>query len=249
MTKKDCFFEKIYNEIKYRSIHKSVYEELSEHIDEAAAAYKNDGYNEESALSKALEDMGSPEDIGKAFNKQYSMPFNHRYGLVIWFGLITCFIYTVLYPILSLINNGKIEMRNSSIATVIILAAVALVNYLVLRRGHFIISGADVRDISVGFLIGASCSLIILFLLSLAGKYGYYIYCSDVKILFFNPATYMGNEIRFCGDELLIWLSFMIIYSYSCKINTKQGFVFAKCLDSIYPYCIDIDENDNIKLD
>ena len=247
MNKKDCFFEALYKEIKYQGIHKDIHEELSRHIDESVQSYMNNGYTEEDALSHTLEDMGKPEHIGKAFNKQYAMPFGSKHGLFLWSAASTCFIYFVLYPFLSKLNEGAANVKYTSFVILMTLTLFTLMNYLILRRGHFKINRKDIKDISAGFIAGAACSLIILFTLSLTGKYGFYPYCSDIKILFFNTVNYMGSEIRFCGDELLIWIFCTVLYLLSCKINTKpHGFTFAKCLDSVYPYPINIDENSKL---
>lgn len=243
MNNKDLYLDKVCKYIKYQSVHKNIREELSEHIEEAVNDYNSKGYAHNKAIELSLKDMGDPKRIGEAFNKQYRMFFNSKYGLIIWSGLATCFIYFILYPVICAVGNG-ISGESKPIIMMLILIAFIVINYLILKRGHLMISGRDVKDITLGFLCGIVFSLGVLFLLSATNKFGYYIYCPSIKILFFNSIYYMGGNHRFCGDELLIWLSSIAVYMLSCKINgNAKGLEAAVKLDSVYPYYINIDKD------
>ena len=243
MNNKDLYFDEVCKYIKYQSIHKNIREELSEHIEEAVNDYKSKGYTYDDATEIALKDMGDPRSIGEAFNKQYRMPFNSKYGLMIWSGIATCFIYFILYPVICAVNNG-ISGEIKPMIIILMLIAFMAINYLILKRGHLMISGKDIKDITLGYLCGIVLSLGALFLLSTTNKFGYYIYCPSIKILFLNSIYYMGSSHRFFGDEFLIWLSNIVIYMISCKINGDvKGLEAVIQSDSVYPYYINIDKN------
>ena len=237
---KEEFLDKAVGCVKYIGVHKYIREELLSHIDDSAKAYEKDGLEREAALNKAVLDMGKPESVGAAFNRAYRMPFNSRYGLGIWSCIAVCVIYFLIYPAAVMLNNGTVPCK----APVPVIAAIcvlfALANYMILRRGHFIPSARDVRDIAIGFLTGAVLSLAVLFGWSLFNEFGYYPYAGGIEILFLRPVHYLGSEIRFFGDEMLILLFCMAIYLVSCKVNTKaKGFEFVVCLgDSVYPHYV-----------
>ncbi len=238
---KDEFLDKVIGAVKYRGVHKYLREELSAHIDEAAECYEREGLDRGSALQKATLDMGDPVSLGATFNKEYRMPFNSRYGLGIWNCISTCVIYFLIYPITVMLNNRDIP----GIAPVPLVAAMfilfALANYMILRRGHLMPSACDVRDIVIGFFCGAVLSLVVLFGWSVFNEFGYYPYADGIEILFLRPVHYLGSEIRFFGDEMLILLFWLAIYLVSCKVNTKaKGFEFVVNLgDSVYPHYVD----------
>ena len=238
---KDEFLDEVVGAVKYRGVHKYIREELSAHIDEAAECYERGGVDRESALQKAALDMGNPEIVGAAFNREYRMPFNSRYGLGIWSCIATCVIYFLIYPITVMLNNRAIP----GVAPVPIIAAMFILftvaNYMILRRGHLMPSARDVRDIAIGFLCGAVLSLVVLFGWSVFNEFGYYPYVDGVEILFLRPVHYLGSDIRSFGDEMLILLFFVAIYLVSCKVNTKaKGFEFVVNLgDSVYPHYVD----------
>jgi cell division protein FtsW (lipid II flippase) len=59
------------SQIRFRSVHKSIVNELSDHIEEQKAHYIREGLDEEAATEKALEQMGDPILVGKQLNKAH----------------------------------------------------------------------------------------------------------------------------------------------------------------------------------
>lgn len=57
--------------IKYRSVHKTIEDELLVHMEEQKNEYIKSGVNEENAEIKAIEQMGDPDIIGKQLNKAH----------------------------------------------------------------------------------------------------------------------------------------------------------------------------------
>jgi hypothetical protein len=103
-------------------------------------------------------------------------------------------------------------------------------------------SFTDISDITIGFLIGAVLSVSILYAISSIGKYGYYPYSDDVKILFFNRIQIYGTEMRTFVNEFMIWCFCALIYISSIKIRSKTNrFSFVTNLDASGVYRVDID--------
>ena len=59
------FLETACSQIRYKSIHKSIINELTDHIEEQKNQYIKEGYNQEEATAKAIEQMGDPVLVGK----------------------------------------------------------------------------------------------------------------------------------------------------------------------------------------
>lgn len=243
MSRTMDFLDSVCGQIKYKPVHSDVKEELLSHIEEATAAYQKDGEKPELALEKALSSMGKEDEIGKAFNKQYRLPFNCRYGLMIWAAVFTATLYFI-YPLLSKMSHGYFVILNSTISILGILLLLAVINCLVLRRSHLKVCFSDIRHITVGFLIGAVFSVGVLFLASAFYRYGYYPYLSSVKILFFNSTTFFGSELRTFGEEFMIWCFCVVIYMFSVKAKSKiRGFSFAKNFDGSGVYYVNANED------
>lgn len=65
------FLQAICNQIRFKSIHKSVINELCDHIEEQKCEYIKQGMKEETATVKALEQMGDPVLVGKQLDKAH----------------------------------------------------------------------------------------------------------------------------------------------------------------------------------
>jgi len=63
------FLEKVCEQIQYRGAHTEIKEELKAHIEDHAQSLIDCGWDNRSAISKAIESMGDPIQIGKALNK------------------------------------------------------------------------------------------------------------------------------------------------------------------------------------
>lgn len=226
MKKKDIFIERVCGNVKYRSVRSK--------IEGVLLAQKEDFFSETADnADKLIEDI----------NKYHHMPFNCKYGLIIWAAIATAFIY-VIYPVLHKISNGSFNIPYNSLLLIGIILFMGLANYLILRKGHFIFSFTDILDITMGFLMGAILSVSILYVISPIEKYGYYPYSDDVKIPLFNSVRFFGTEMRTFGNEFMIWFFCILIYISSIKIKSKENrFSFVTNLDASGVYRIDIDDN------
>lgn len=65
------FYDSICSHIRYKGVHKRIIQELEDHIQQQKLEYTRQGMDEETALQKAIEQMGDPEEIGSRFDKTY----------------------------------------------------------------------------------------------------------------------------------------------------------------------------------
>jgi cell division protein FtsW (lipid II flippase) len=65
------FLDTACNQIRYKSIHKSIIDELTDHIEEQKIQYIKKGYSQEEATAKAIEQMGDPVLVGKELDKAH----------------------------------------------------------------------------------------------------------------------------------------------------------------------------------
>ena len=175
---------------------------------------------------------------GNLFNHRHHMLFNCKYGLGIWAAITTGIIYFI-YPILCKINESYGGLIIIGMALLF-----GILNYFILRRGHFKFSFIDVMDISIGFLAGAILSVSILFFASSFNKYGFYPYFDTVKILFFNSIKFYGGELHTFGDEFLIWCFCVVVYILSIKlVNKDKRSSFVQDFDGSGIYRVDINDS------
>jgi cell division protein FtsW (lipid II flippase) len=65
------FLETICQQIRYKGIHMKITKELSDHIDDQKNEYIKQGFDEEAATLKAVEQMGDPVLVGKQLDKAH----------------------------------------------------------------------------------------------------------------------------------------------------------------------------------
>ena len=65
------FLQVICSQIRYKSVHKSIVNELSDHIEEQKQEYIRQGFCEETAEVKAIEQMGDPVIVGKQLDNTH----------------------------------------------------------------------------------------------------------------------------------------------------------------------------------
>jgi cell division protein FtsW (lipid II flippase) len=65
------FLQLVCNEIKCKSVHKNVARELENHIEDQKTEYVNKGLDQETALKKAIKEMGNPVSVGKELDKTH----------------------------------------------------------------------------------------------------------------------------------------------------------------------------------
>lgn len=69
--KVDEFLNEVCNQVRYKKAHRHIKEELKSHIEDRTSDYMEQGYDEEKAVSKAIDNMGDAKELGKKLNKQH----------------------------------------------------------------------------------------------------------------------------------------------------------------------------------
>ena len=199
------FLDKVCSQVKYRSIHNEVRNELSEHILEIE---ENEGLTTEQAVAV----MGDPTEIGKSINANYRMPFNSRYVLHIWAGIITAVI-CLAYPYLQTLSKTNIGFG----MMLIIVAAYSALCGLAIRRTNARITIRDIWSAAAGCTIGAILTLSVIYSLSLMLEERVYPYFQSVYI----PFGVNLDALTFLV-VMVIWSAF--VYWCSCKLIIRQKF-------------------------
>lgn len=216
------FLDKICASVKYRTMHSEIREEFKNHIDEAVFEFEKFSRGHEAAVNMSLSKLGNATEIGEELNRQYRMPFDNKFGIAIWSGIVTLIVYTA-YPLIYKIQNRTINLRGYETAAVIMLIALfGLVNFLYLRRGRLKISLRDWLHIMIGFLSGWLISMVLLLSTSCISKYGYYLYCTDVKIPFAPLyVPFLPKDRLVFGVEFFCWWFCFMVYMIAVKSRRK----------------------------
>lgn len=135
---------------------------------------------------------------------------------------MTLIVYTA-YPLIYKIQNRTINLRGYEAATVIMLIVLlGLVNFFYLRRGRLKISVRDWLHIMIGFLSGWVISMVLLLSTSCISKYGYYLYCTDVKIPFAPLyVPFLPKDHLVFGVEFFCWWFCFMVYMIAVKSRRK----------------------------
>lgn len=93
IDERDEFIEKVKRQIKFKPAASDICKELSEHIEDKAEEYCDDGLSKDKAVRIAVMDMGSPEELGNEFNKVYRLQMPYKLlgilGFIIIFSALT----------------------------------------------------------------------------------------------------------------------------------------------------------------
>ena len=65
----DKFLKQVMSYIRSKEARAYVHEELKQHMEHSKWAWQKKGYSAEDAEQKAIEEMGSPSQIGKSMDK------------------------------------------------------------------------------------------------------------------------------------------------------------------------------------
>lgn len=97
---KEHFLGEILQHIKSKEAKEVVYKELSYHLKMSKSELVAKGVNENEAEEKAIQQMGSPEELGTRFNKLYRPVFDWKL-----FGLFLIIIFMGILPIINVQEN------------------------------------------------------------------------------------------------------------------------------------------------
>jgi len=145
------YLETACKQIHYKSIHKSIYHELKDHIEEQRNQYTKEGFTEEDATTKAIEEMGDPVLVGKELDK------THR-PKTEWSILSLVAILVLTGGALQFLISGVTQHGSSSFLRFLIYAPIGLLaftfvyflDYTVIARysklAYFILFGITIAD-------------------------------------------------------------------------------------------------------
>lgn len=223
------FIESMCDEIRYKPIHQELRAEIKAHIEEMAEEYMAFGYDYDTSMNIAASHMGNAKEIGEMMNKEYRMPFNSRFGLMLWAIIMTAAVY-LCYPVIFRLYHGTIRIGHYN--TIIIIAILLLfifANVRYLRRGRMIITVRDMLQISAGFITGWIFSMLVLLIpAKIIGIGSRYFYMPMVKIpIAFPYAPLLPKQYEIFGVEAFTWWFCLIAYMFSVKSRKKiKPFIF-----------------------
>ena len=197
------FLEKVCAQVKYRSIHSEIRNELSEHVLEIEE-------NENLTTEQAIAVMGDPTEIGKSINANYRMPFNSRCGLYIWSAIITAVI-CLAYPYLKALSQTNIGFG----IMLIIIAAYSVLCGFAIHRSNTRISLRDISNVAIGSIAGTILTLAVVYAFSFLFKQRVYPYSQNVYI----PFGINLNALTFL-TVLVLWSA--LVYWCSCKLVIRK---------------------------
>ncbi|WP_160031683.1 FtsW/RodA/SpoVE family cell cycle protein [Paenibacillus sp. An7] len=77
------FLDQVCRHIKVKKMHPEIREELTNHIEDRIEEFQQLGSSKETAIHKAIEEMGSPDVIGKSMNETHKPVLNWRIALLL----------------------------------------------------------------------------------------------------------------------------------------------------------------------
>lgn len=77
------FLDQVCRHIKVKKMHTEIREELTNHIEDRIEEFQQRGSSKETATHKAIEEMGSPDVIGKSMNETHKPVLNWRIALLL----------------------------------------------------------------------------------------------------------------------------------------------------------------------
>lgn len=93
------FIQTICDKIKYKPVRAEIKNELYEHIIEEKESYIKEGLTESEAEEKAIQNIGTPEEVSRGFNKIYKRKLDIK--------LLIIFVALIALNILLIVTNGK----------------------------------------------------------------------------------------------------------------------------------------------
>lgn len=114
------FLNSVCEQIKYKPARESISEELKNHIEELKENYVNQGFEEEKAEIKAVEQMGDSIEIGKKLNKIHKPKFDWKLVLIVILLLFFGFLISYIRTTSVLLSENEIDyMLQYTIALII----------------------------------------------------------------------------------------------------------------------------------
>lgn len=101
------FLQSVCKEIRFRSIHKDINKELSDHIEDQKNEYIKQGLDEETATLKAVEQMGDPVIVGKQLDKAHRPKTEYS---ILSIAAILVVLGGIVQYFLSGVNANSIDM-------------------------------------------------------------------------------------------------------------------------------------------
>jgi ABC-type multidrug transport system fused ATPase/permease subunit len=105
------FIEKVCGEIKSKKAKTSLENEIFAHIEDSKAHYISEGFDEYTAEEKAVEQMGSPYEVGQSLNQIHRDEFDWLsliLNIVMWILAVGVFVLHVLLGIALAFGGGLV---------------------------------------------------------------------------------------------------------------------------------------------
>ena len=91
------YLNNVCKEIKYEPAQKAISEELELHMKEIKEEYINDGIDEITAEEKAVNQMGSAEEIGKSLNKIHRPQLDWKLLILIAILIVLTVVFELIF--------------------------------------------------------------------------------------------------------------------------------------------------------
>lgn len=139
MKKKDVFLNQVCQQIRYKEARQFVSKELSYHLEQSTEELKKQGRNPEEAEEQAINQMGSPEILGKKMNRLHQPKVD-------WILLVLFLSCAVLGLVPQLVLNNELNSILSRkfimiIAGLMVMLVCMFFNYTHLKRYGWMFNG------------------------------------------------------------------------------------------------------------
>lgn len=136
LNKMDKYIDNVCNQIRYKKVHKFIKKELENHIVDQKNVFIQQGLDEQTALNKAIEEMGDPILVGNQFNTIHRP--KPEWSIIFFTAImvITSFIINILiFKDKNLINSTVIfKLFMSIILGTVLLVAIYFVDYTIIAK-------------------------------------------------------------------------------------------------------------------
>lgn len=178
----DNYIKTVCEQIRYKKVHNNISKELKNHIDEQIESFILQGLDEESAINKAIKEMGDPITVGLEFDRvhkakpEWSLIFIT--ALMILMGLSFTYIIFSSPEVIEAIKKSGISL-NSKIVNHLYAILIGTISLVVAYFSDYTIIGKYPKTIMISFSFVLISTLFITNL-----QYQSILIVSEFKLLF-----------------------------------------------------------------
>lgn len=150
----DNYIKTVCEQIRYKKVHNNISKELKNHIDEQMESYILQGLDEESAINKAIKEMGDPITVGLEFDRvhkakpEWSLIFIT--ALMILMGLSFTYIIFSSPEVIEAIKKSSISL-NSKIVNHLYAILIGTISLVATYFSDYTIIGKYPKTIMISF--------------------------------------------------------------------------------------------------